>query len=316
MKTIGVDWGHGKKLVACEVGGKPYTPNCTLLEFIQRNPGTRIVVESTFESWAWKAKLDCIEAAEQVGSELLCVAPRQTPKVREKLKLPKSDNNDAITIAHIAGDGKSHLSKPKRPQPRPPSHQERVQKASRLKWHKDLTEPFLKHLPPKKDWPVELKDSNNGFAVKVIACAMRVLDEGGGRKDFDRAIGAYQHGYPSLVRAAFYYYRTDAVTRHLAGVAHGKKLTSGKVMLKALSPEEIALHRKGAMRHIRRGTRWIFHQVRNSYKPNKDVAAASAAPETPAAPAAPETPISIPAKKDPFVEAFMAGFSKALGDDR
>lgn len=256
LKTFGIDWGHGKKLTVFD--GKKNVPfHGNLYSFVVQNAPCRIVIESSFESYFREERNRCIDLAESLGCELLTAPSRLTEIYRRKHQIEKSDDNDSEVLFRLWEEGKIHLAKPRKTEAAKASRLNRIEICRRLGWPKDRAKEFLDYLPDKKNiGPEEFymlgdgkRSLSKAFVLPLVAAALDVLESGGSRSDFDRIVGAFGHGYPSLYRSHFYYHRGRALRCRVHGVKS----------LKGVDDPDV---RKDLFRRLRRATRWVFQQVK------------------------------------------------------
>lgn len=271
--TYAVDWGHGKKLVVFD-GVECQEPDCSLLEFISRlTAGSRVVVESTWESWDKQSKNATIDLAITNGIILKTVHPRSTELYRRSHKLEKTDQGDARVIHALATEGVQHLASPRKALIKPQSRSEKLNTARRLEYPAELVATFLECLPTrttaaggvKITLPEDIRHALGdswGILFQFVVYALDVLDAGGSREDYDRKVGAYAHGYNNIARSNIYYYRLRALVHAAVGDQTGLTGKELRDHVKTLPDEVLRPLRKTAMKAIRRATRWVFHEVR------------------------------------------------------
>jgi len=233
-----------------------------LLNWISTHPGYIAAIESTFESYDPVARNECITMAVEKDVQLWTYNPRTTrARRREEAARTgededdlKSDELDALWIWRTAFETPAH---PKVPTawvpPTPEGLYDRwalnypLVAMRRSEYQNDDARRLkvaLRHRLYLARYDIQQamfdgRQMLDYFVLPVALVAEQVLMRGGSRKDFDRRIGAYSHGYPSLIRSNIYHHRVAAL------VGRG-------------------MERKEAMRRCRLATRRIFYEVRRA----------------------------------------------------
>ena len=240
-ETIYFDWDHNK--VTTLTGSTSnevveYPSLDTLLDTLDQP--TVLVGEATFESFDLAKRWSVIQRVEAEGHTLLTTPNRKTAKHRNELGLDKTDANDAITIRDIALNTAIHL---KRPNVRTDEWAERSQAANkelrilRQSGQKDgVAEAIIPSLPDPKALPedirVALVGSNGKYSKTIVAAVAVAAKHTNSRREFERLVGLYVHGYPSQFRSDLHYH----------GFRHANK-------------------RGATWRSFRKAIRWLYHEV-------------------------------------------------------
>lgn len=282
-----IDWAKpGTKFIAvteqngsleqCDYG------TISLLQFVSKpeHNGIDIVIESPFESFEKEGRNEVLDAASKNSVRIFTINPRETANYRKEHRIEKSDPIDAKAIYLMAKEGKKHLKLASRLTSEKPNKSVYRDVVS-LRYHgykPKSVKPLLKYLPPAEEVPEELKEVllagrkyNVTFVVPNVVAAKAVAERGEGRDDFDRAVGSYSHGYPSILRSNFYYRMITTLEKRRMGlrsfnrpiredetpVTDSERKTGKRKMNIADRP-----HHKDVMKLTRRATRWIFSQVK------------------------------------------------------
>jgi len=269
-RVFGIDWGQGKKLTVYD-GINVWSSEKDLKTFIQEYSPCLIVIEPTFESYVRRLHNEVIREAQNLGSQIWTLPTRKTARERLNRNIEKSDENDAKLI-YTLWDEKPSLYQgvyfaPARlwEDEAESTRIERIEMLRRRGWPKEGTSEFSQWLPLKEETPDFVKHTcgdgkklSEAFVLPLIATALDVIESGGNRDDFDRKVGMYGHGYPSLMRSHCYHHRLGALRlRALKKSSSDKKLNRGN--LKSVNDSAT---RKEEMRSLRRATRWFFWHVK------------------------------------------------------
>lgn len=220
------DWSHGKVTVLKNEEEEPtnYFSLWDLLDTI-KEPST-IIGEATFESFFRDTRRnEFITECQNRGHTLLTTPNRATGRMRDKMDLEKTDENDVKVIRRVAKV--HHLKKPRVFVHDDPFHDVRqaanrelmILRASKIQIPKKNGDGFLKATKSQKDVFAEdiisrlpsfdsleedlqkclgNKDGYNKVIVAAVGVSAKHVDT---QRKFDKLAGLYHHGYPSLIRS-------------------------------------------------------------------------------------------------------------------
>lgn len=218
------DWAVGRQVMCVVPPDGVFTIRAkTLAEVIravrtdakrQRTPDPVLVGESTFNSYDVRQRQADIDLARSLGVTLLTVPARGNKRRREAIGLAgdkaqslATDKEDAQAIRHAALNG-MHLKIPVLVEPE--WEDLRIAAAGRLRdlrrtqAKEGYARGLIQHLPPythqTSDRRIALgpKDGYNEIIVAAVGVATEFVSS---RKDFERLMGFYAHGYPSQFRS-------------------------------------------------------------------------------------------------------------------
>lgn len=220
------DWSHGKVTVLKnnESLHKNYYSLFDLLDDV--NEPSIFIGEATFESFFRDSRRnEFILRCEAEGHIILTTPNRATGRMREKLGLEKTDENDVQAIRAIANSG-THLKVPRVFDASDPFLSVRaaankelmILRASKVripkkngvgflkatKSEKDLfAEDLIARLPDINSIPEDISKYLGGTEYnKVIVAAVGVCGKFvNSQRGFDKLSGLYHHGYPSQIRS-------------------------------------------------------------------------------------------------------------------
>jgi hypothetical protein len=227
-----VDWSH--KGLHLTIDGQTTLiegGSGTLRKWLESNPDMQVLIEPTFESFDLAERKRVIE---QHGSRLHTVSSRWTEGERRRLGVDKSDVQDSQVIFSARERG-VHLKTPSIMNAPDREWMVKIIHGRAAGWPKEVP-----CLPPPKDVPEDLKvalcENSRRYKVSFVWPLVIAAQHSATRAEFDRFVGAYGHGYPSVLRSNLYHHRVRAM--------------------------EKTLGHKTAMQIARRAARWVFSQTR------------------------------------------------------
>ncbi len=258
LPCFAFDWGHGRKFVVFDGERHHYFDD--IVDAIRSLPVCRLVGEVSFGSFDSRVRNEAIDLATARGTELRTISNRATknyradkglpPKATLKLTGIQSDEEDARIIYLIAFTGNYHLAKPRRWEIRPETYKSKMVKERSVGWSGPDAARARALLPPAADAPEYLvgwqdngkrkKRWKENMVLPMVLAAIDVVSRGKGVREFDRYVGAYAHGRNSQLRSNFYFWRLPAVCANDNSKENRNKEAS----------------------KLKRGTRWIFSQVK------------------------------------------------------
>lgn len=176
------------------------------------NEPHKIVCESSFEPYVLGRRQGMAKLLRERGHELYTFNQRQTARRRRELELDKSNDNDARVIFDIAANTNMHMH-PLLPDP----DEEWIERRSKLnreylhiKFNGQKPELLIK--PAKailgrfsKRTEEEQEMWGNGkpdkYSDSVLAAVYFTTARTRSRDEFERLLGLYQAGYPTLLRS-------------------------------------------------------------------------------------------------------------------
>lgn len=273
VKKIGVDWGEkGGKLTFWD--GETGGVISDLVEWLlSLPPETKVLIESSFGSFTPGLKNAAIAAAKKAGVWFKTINPRETRYKRNSMGLPKSDENDAKAIQQMLAEGKKHFADPKPERFSGEVSADEVfemqcQRAGvgvrRSKYSEEETAEYMRLLPSIEEASATAEgrraigalatpDGKAWVNVRVfplVIYASEVVKKGGGRQEYERLLGSYGHGKPSLARSNFYHHGVKELQRKAQGT-------------RKLSENNDEIVRKKCQQDLRWAARnWLFREVR------------------------------------------------------
>lgn len=254
-----VDPAESKPLSVTDVEGRrTFEYKGSLRAFIEEYEPRRVYVESMFHNFDVAER----NALVQDYPDLLVVSPtRATRRIREQWGAEKADFVDSMAIAHFAREaergqrhGKVATTVTQDASPGVAMRRGRYKNADALRLRALLQEASPPERVIRVLWTGKTaKSQPQNLALSIALLAEEVVADGGGRTEFDRRCGTYEHGYPSLVRSNIMHHRVPAVARQYGW--NGEKRKDGEYW-----KEE----RKAALRDLRFASRWIFAAVRQA----------------------------------------------------
>jgi hypothetical protein len=212
-------------------------------------PGDVLAIESTFESYLPTKHNEAIDQAALLGVEIVMISPRATANYRKTRGIEKtSDVVDAEIIYIIAHESSYETAKPRRWD----IIQEPTLAQQLVTTRKSCYENEAGVRAADRLDRFGLEDSAINKVAAVVAEAVIVM--GGGRKDFEKEMGLYAHGYPSQARALF---MRDALATQVNRAVGGDGWMKMKGKLGQYPAE-----RKAALKSNRRLMRMIFQKVK------------------------------------------------------
>lgn len=257
MKNYYLDWSRPRGLDVLTDDSDEVTKYPTfdaLLDSIEEP--SRIIGECTFESYEPTRRDAVIARMEIEGHEFRVFSPRQTPRVRSKMSLEKSDYNDALAIREI---GRTGLALKDPTSVAPIERQEKAKAANlelrnlrrsyrqvdssrskagfKMVSEKDIYAQKIISLLPKfgsltTEQQVAFKGTG-GYSKVLIAAVAMATKHSETRKDFDHITGLYSNAYPSQIRSDVHHWRWRF----------------------AMKTEQITLT------DFRREVRWLYHRL-------------------------------------------------------
>lgn len=264
MKQYSVDWSSNKVLPLYD--GATFTEHKSLRAIIEYvEVPCELAIESTFESYITDEHNALIARAAERDVQFRIVQPRNTSNYRQRhigeilagRKITKKDSKnqddkmDTAIIFELAFKTNYHTMAP------------RI-------WPVDDNPSLAKRVVAMRKMDYDNADGQRAMALlkkhgipctplflSAVLAAEEVVKTGGNRDDFDRIIGAYAHGYPSLFRSNFYHWAVPPLV--WAEVKDRDEVqswtqTRGKFVVEA----------KVIMTGLRKTTRHIFHLVKTS----------------------------------------------------
>jgi len=190
-----------------------------------------LIGEATFESFNLEKRAAFMERCEREGHILLSTPNRLTRRRREALfpGIEKSDSVDVKVIRDIARDGVTHLKVPHISDQCTADRTKtgtkelvRLRSTRHLKPKKNgdgyckslisdkeiLAEEIISHLPEFSTLSLKTKlaigsmqKANYGYNKVIVPAVYVASQHTDNREDFERLIGLYHHGYPSVFRS-------------------------------------------------------------------------------------------------------------------
>jgi hypothetical protein len=170
-----------------------------------------------------------IKRAEDDGHVLKTVAPRSTASIRNRSekKIVNTDKNDVMVIWKIANEGKKHLAAPRKAAPRVATLHDRIQfyrRTDKLRFpNKKISEiPEIAEIQQKLPYsslsPEHKRFLGNGKNYdKIIMIPYEAAKTATSRKEYEKLLGLYEHGYPSYFRSTICRRIWDSKNQKLKG---------------------------------------------------------------------------------------------------
>jgi hypothetical protein len=286
---LAIDWGDYRKGKLVGYDGKECTTfNMPLDELIPELAAcgvTSFAAEGSFSSFNLKEKMRALDAAKRCDVAVNVIPSKQTERYRrtqlgfgDKDK-EKSEEIDALCIYEIANYQPCHVAIAQYPSTEQIAKQEnrnstpagRALVLRSLGWPEEDSKEFTKYLPKVVEpwiknsafYDEEEQCLKLGWCAPIIAAALEVIEQGGGRTQFDRKIGYHGFGYPSFLRSNFYYWLVgyNVKRRFCEILEQPYKGISG--LIKQQDPDLVRRIRNEESKLHRRVCRWLYGRVRN-----------------------------------------------------
>lgn len=186
---------------------------------------TKLVAETTFESWDPGQRSAVVAEVRERGHELYVYRPLHTSR-RRPAGLPKTDANDARVIYSIAVDGRFHLyPAPGAPninwarrQMRANREYQRIRLAEQKPQLAAEAEAILGPYSELESEPREVLGNGQNYSTTLLAVTLFATKWSRSRNEFERLLGLSGAGYPALLRSEIHTH----VWRHAdaRGVTH------------------------------------------------------------------------------------------------
>lgn len=273
-ETYYFDWSIKRGILALKESAHELEKHSNTRQFLHSIPcGSTIISEATFESFNTKEQGEVIDLAEKLGHIWLCTPTRVTGRKRRELFPDKDfkvikgealDEYDVWALRALALDGKTHLRKPRKKGDVDPEFVERSDKTRSILMilrkspkptNDELTDFYKtgnakeyyvrklsKCLPPIKELTEERKlyvGNGNGtvYAPPLLAAVGVAANHARNRTEFERLIGLYHHGYPTIARSEIMFH----VWNNQVKKRPGSNLTG-----------------------FRREVRWLYHSLKDN----------------------------------------------------
>lgn len=276
LPIFGIDWDRNGLYVTNDGESVSYLEKWSLVDFNNEFAPCIIVLEAQFESYAPVKRNAAIQNSKELGSELLTVPSRYTGREIKLTYMPENpdktihrsrsgsrewkeiaDYVSAVVIFEMATKTRMHLKRPALYPEHKESEWERFNEIRRGLGGLKKTDPWVVEtmdvLPPFSEVPTEFQNAlgnASSYALGFMLPMIIASKESSSRKDFERRLGNYAHGYPSFCRAT-YMRRFTTLAKREQGVRKNEDV-DWKTARKSIFPR------------LRGAVRWVYHMSKSS----------------------------------------------------
>lgn len=282
--VLAIDWSHKKLDLAYLINAdnqiETKIEKLSLRDTIEKYAKlgfSTIVLESTFESYNLPEHNAVVNTAKELGIQLLAINPRETGHWRLRTDSEKTDALDAKSILEMYLTGEKHFCAAKlwNNLPSDEAWKQYIKELVKYRsqdWKRLLRHPitpelqtavkYFKSIEATTPFGYELGEIkihkrtqkrttklSESFVLPIILVAMKCNT----KEEFNRRIGMYGNGYPTMLRSNFYYSRVTTLV---------KRQLNTRSLHALHNTDECRTVRKDVMQHLRRAVFSIYHEVK------------------------------------------------------
>lgn len=220
LPVCAFDWSH--KDVCYTLDGTVVLKVKDLRELIDVLAEPHLILgEATYESFRLDRRQEFRERCDELGHDLREISPRATEIERKRAGIKKDDADDTRVLFSLATNGRTHL---KRPSPIPDNDyllrfeeaRMELMRARYTNGYGPYEEEFIALFPDLDDLADDhavrlLATGKSGISGMAVATVLVCARWARGRREFDRMLGMYLNGYPSLMRSNLVFHRYSMV---------------------------------------------------------------------------------------------------------